>query len=226
MENLKNNHNPSIKGIYTEYICKKLFHSGGLILSISLSIVCFIFLFFFSTVDDYVLLSKIIEINISIFPALLGFCVGGYALIIGFGHKEMLQKMSEPNEEKSNMSLFQIMSSIFAASIIVQIITFLLSFIISYLLNFDLNSSNETLCGIVNITAISIICFLSIYSIILIYYMVINIFIFGQMMHFCIRNELLNKKSDEDTLNIEVTINKLEIKDTDKKNKNKKKKNI
>jgi len=106
----------------------------------------------------------------------------------------MLQKMSEPNENKSNMSLFQIASSIFAASIIVQIITFLLSFIISYLLHFDLNLSDETLCKIINITTISIICFLSIYSIVLIYYMVINIFTFGQMMHFCIRQELLENK--------------------------------
>ena len=199
MENLISNHNPGIKGIYTEYIYKKMFHFKGLIFSITLSIMCFIFLFFFSTVNDYVLLSKIIEINISIFPALLGFCVGGYALIIGFGHKEMLQKMSNPNEEKNNMSFFQIISSVFAASIIVQIVTFLLSYIISYLLIFDLNFSNETFCKVVNISTISIICFLSIHSIVLIYYMVINIFTFGQMMHFCIRQELLENKDKKNT---------------------------
>ena len=203
MENLKNNHKTSIKGIYTQYICKKLFHSLRLKISVILSAICFVLLFFFIQIDYYEILTKIINTNISIFPSLLGFCVGGYALIIGFGHKEMLQKMSDPIENKSNMSFFQIMSSVFAASTIILIITFLLSYIILFLINLEFVSTNELLCKIINIFTISLIIFFSIYSIILIYYMVINIFNFGQAMHFCIRNELLNKPQEKD-----ATINK------------------
>jgi len=197
MEDLKNNHKTSIKGIYTQYIHKKLFCSWGMKISVILSALCFILLFFFIEIDYYDILAKIISTNISIFPDLLGFCVGGYALIIGFGHKEMLQKMSSPNEEKSNMSFFQIMSSVFAVSIIIQIITFLLSYLISFVINLDFTSTSESLCKIINTFTISLILFFSIYSIILLYYMVINIFNFGQSMHLCIRIDLLNKQKKE-----------------------------
>jgi len=200
-QDILKNHSLSIKGIYTPYICKKLFHSWGLKFSAILSIGCFLFLFFFPKVDYYILLSKIIDTNISILPSLLGFCVGGYALIIGFGHKEMLQKMSDPSdlsEGKNSMSFFQIMSSIFAASTIIQTITLLLSYIVLFIVNLELICKNELICKIINIFTTALIFFFSIYSIVLIYYMVVNIFNFGQTMHFCIRNELDNKQKSDD----------------------------
>jgi len=147
------------------------------------------------------MLKKIIDKNISILPSLLGFCVGGYALIIGFGHKEMLQKMSDPDKKKNNMSFFQIMSSVFAISVIVQIITFLLSYIISFIIDLEFTSANELLCNKINIFTISLVLFFSIYSIILLYYMVINIFNFGQIMHFCIRLELKEKEEQQQVKN-------------------------
>jgi len=199
LQELKERHKTSIKGIYTMYVRKKMLCSCGLKISVLFSVLLCIFL---STVDDFdffSLLEKIIALNISAFPNLLGFCVGGYALIIGFGHKEMLQKMSEPLPKRDDMSYFQVASSIFAASIIIQIVTFLLSLIISYIIDIGFHTSNECIYKFVNISTITIICFLTIYSVILIYYMVINIFTFGQMMHFCIRQELLEKKTEKDT---------------------------
>lgn len=188
-------HATGLEGIFTKYIKQKIFHSIGFITSIIISLVCFVFLSFYSESDYYVLLSKIISLNISIFPNLLGFCIGGYALIIGFGHKEMLEKMSAPlSDEKSNMSYFQITSSIFAVSIIVQIVAFLASYFTSHIIDIGFYSSNNILCKYINISVITLILFLTVYSIFLLYYMVVNIFTFGQMMHFCIRKSLLDEE--------------------------------
>ncbi len=195
-DQLKDLHKTGLEGIFTEYIKRKIFCSYGFIASIIISFICFIILSFHSDSDYYILLSKIINLNISVFPNLLGFCIGGYALIIGFGHKEMLEKMSTPlSDKKSNMSYFQITSSIFAVSIIIQIIAFLTSYFISHIIDIGFYSVNGLLCKYINISVITLILFLSVYSISLLYYMVINIFTFGQMMHFCIRKELLDEKT-------------------------------
>ena len=197
---LKENHIPSIKGIYKPYIFKKIRSSNGFKISLILSTIVLVYLLV-SEVDHYGILIKIIDTNISIFPDLLGFLIGGYALIIGFGHKEMLQKMSSPNAQKDNMSNFQITSSIFATSVITMIITFLLSYIILFIINLELTSPNDLICKTINVFTTSLIFFFSIYSITLLYYMVVNIFNFGQKMHFCIREELKNKQNGIDKEN-------------------------
>lgn len=196
-DQLKDRHKTGFKGIYTAYIQKKICRSKGFAFSFVMSFVCFVFLSFYSDSNYYELLSKVVNLNVSVFPDLLGFCIGGYALIIGFGHKEMLEKMSSPlSDKENNMSYFQITSSVFAISVIIQIVAFFTSYITSHIIYIGFYSSNITLCKYINIFVITLIFFLSSYSILLLYYMVINIFTFGQMMHFCIRKE----KLDEDII--------------------------
>ena len=191
---LKERHNPTLKGIFTKHTCKLVFQGNAMWISIGLTILCIVSLTIFSNIGLIEFLEKITALNISAFPSILGFCIGGYALIIGFSHRDVLHKMSEPlGKKKSYMSYFQILSCVFAISIIFQIATLFISFVISYAINLDL-SVNAYLANIMNGLAILIICFLSSFSLLLIYYIVKNTFIFGQMMHFCIRQEVIEKK--------------------------------
>ena len=190
--NEKQKHETGIKGIYTKYICKEIFLSIGLWISIIMSITCFTYLYYFSTLNDYELLIKIIEKNISIFPSILGFCIAGYALIIGFGSREILKKIAGI-DIGGNMSIFQYTSRIFATAIIVQVITLLSSFLVWHLLNLEINSLNAKF---INTATISFIFFTSLYSIILIGYTVTNVFNFGQLIHACVKEEIINENEN------------------------------
>lgn len=192
MKDLMDYHKTGLKGIINQYIVKKILKSKGFIASIIITFICYIYLLVFTEGDCYVLLEKLIEKNILIFPTLLGFCIAGYAIIVGFTNNELFEKMSKPL--KSGLSYFQVTSCIFAFSIIIQMITFLLSYLVSFIIDIGFFSSDLCLRRIININIITIIIFLSIYSILLLYYMVINLFTFGQMMHFCVRK----KKLDDD----------------------------
>lgn len=204
VNHLRETHKTGIKGAFTKYIRKKIFCSTGFVISVGSSIIVFLFLVFYSNSDYYVLLTKLIDSNMNIFPSLLGFCIGGYALIIGFGHKEMLERMSDPLKNKSNMSYFQITSSIFAVSTVIMLFTFLTSYILFQITNVGIYSSNLILCRIINISVISLLVFLTVYSISLLYYIISNIFTFGQMMHFCIRLDKLERLKNKNYENDDI----------------------
>ena len=122
-------------------------------------------------------------------PNILGFCIGGYALIIGIGNMDALKKMSLPMENRENLSFFQILSSVFAGSLILQCITLLLSFVIKILLKIEIPAFSNSIAIIINILGIIVVLFFSTLSIVLLYYTVMNLFNYGQSMHFLIRLE-------------------------------------
>ena len=188
---LKDTHKVKLAGIFTKYARRIMLWSYAFWGSLGLTIIAGIFLLI-SRIDYFSYLQNTVEITISILPAIVGFCIGGYALIIGFGQKDVLTRMSQPLGEAENwMSYYQVLSSVFAISIIIQILTLLICVVISYVGNLNLSSSYA---DEVNISGILLCIFSSLYSIWLTYYVVKNIFIFGQMMHFCIRKEELDKR--------------------------------
>lgn len=129
-QELKDRHQYSIKGIFPKYIIRKFLCSCSMLVSIVIAFVLSFLILYFRIEDTFVLLEDIIEITLNLLPNLLGFCIGGYALIIGMGNIEALKKMSSPMKKRENLSFFQILSSIFAGSLVLQCITLLLSFII------------------------------------------------------------------------------------------------
>lgn len=137
----------------------------------------------------YNTLIKLTDVALSLFPNFLGFCIGGYALIIGASNIEVLKKMSKPLPNGSHLSFFQVLSSIFAASLIIQCVTLFFAYILQILVNMQLDAVSNDIGVVTNLFLIFILVFLTSMSILLLYYTVINIFNFGQAVHLTIRIE-------------------------------------
>ena len=188
-QELKNRHQYSIRGIFPKYIIRKFLYFRSILISIAITAVLSFLIICFRFKNTFDLLKEIIDITIDLIPNILGFCIGGYALIIGIGNIDALKKMSSPMKKRENLSFFQILSSVFAGSLIIQCITLLLSFVIKILLKIEIPALSNSIAIIINSLAIIIILFFSTLSIVLLYYTVINLFNYGQSMHFLIRLE-------------------------------------
>ena len=198
---LKKAHPMSLKGIFNEYTISKIILSRGTLLSLIVSLIIVIGLCVHNKVinEFYNTLIQITDIILSLLPNLLGFCIGGYALIIGACNTETIKKMSVP--QSHNLSLFQILSSVFAATLILQCFTLVMAYIIHFCLLLELNAYNVAVGLGVNVLVIFILLFFSFISLSLLYYTIINIFNLGQTMHFCVRldneKEIKNNETKE-----------------------------
>ena len=122
-QELKNSHKFSIKGIFPKYIIRKFLYSYSMLISVGITAILSFLIIYFKLENTFTLLDEIINITLDLLPNILGFCIGGYALIIGIGNIEALKKMSSPMEKRDNLSFFQILSSVFAGSLVLQCIT-------------------------------------------------------------------------------------------------------
>ena len=165
---------------------------------IALSLVVFIYLKGESDLY-YSLLKYITETALSLFPNLLGFCIGGYALIIGASNMNILKKMSRPLTQRNKMSFFQVLSSIFAVSLIIQCFTLLFAYILHIIMQLEITAPTMVIGEMINLLLIFLMLLCSVMSMLLLYYTIINIFNFGQSVHFCIRLDESNDNKKVDT---------------------------
>lgn len=127
------------------------------------------------------------NICIEVFPNIIGFNLGGYVLLISLNAKELLVELTEP-EDKSEYSFYQKSSSLFAFSILIQISTIITGLI--FILVASLSSNillPELYAKIVNSLALLFLSFIFCYSTVLIIQNVLNIFNYGQIIHFFTR---------------------------------------
>lgn len=193
-EEIKDRHKYSLKGILPRYIIRKFVYSWSMLLSISISITLWTAVLFCCEDDLYFsFLSKVVDLILNLLPSILGFCIGGYALIIGAGNLDVLRKMADPMQKRDWLSFFQIMSCVFAASLVIQCFTLLISFVVKILIDIDIPPITDGIAQIMNAGIILVLLFLSTLSITLLHYTVINIFNFGQSTHLLIRIEKKNK---------------------------------
>lgn len=192
-------HPMSIKGIFNKYVLTKIFCSWGTLISVIITMifVVLVIVIYHSTYDYYKVLSQITETIISVLPSLFGFCIGGYALIIGLSNIDIIGKMSKQYSNKHNLSLFQLLSSVFAATLILQCFTFIVAYIVHYVLLLELHSPNEIVGNVVNIITILLLLLLSFISLSLLFYTIINVFNFGQTSHFCIQLDNMKDKNND-----------------------------
>lgn len=197
---LKKAHPMSLKGVFNQYTVSKIFRSGGTLVSLIITIAIVIGIYHqYHTINDYYnMLIRITNTVLSLLPNILGFCIGGYALIIGACSTDTIKKMSAPYSEKHNYSLYQILSSVFAATLIIQCFTLVVAYIVHFCLLFEFSTDNVSIGAVVNISVLFILLFLFCLSISLLYYTIINIFNLGQTMHFCVRldNETQTTKKE------------------------------
>lgn len=191
---IKERHPVSIKGIFNKHTVKKVFISYAMLFSLVITGFIVVLLFIGKEHNSYEALRTICDLVITLLPNLLGFCIGGYALIIGAGNLDIMRRMSVPLEKKGRLSYYQIMSSVFAMSLVIQCFTLFIAFIVNILLNIEFTPINYLTGVVVNFTIISVVLLLTVFSMMLLYYTILNIFNFGQSTHFAIRFDEENKE--------------------------------
>ena len=181
--NIKKFHDISYKGILKIVKSRKDEYSRPLIWCLIITIVITIILNIFD-VDTYELVKSFAELSITIFSSLLGFSIGGYALIIGFSNNSLLAKTSKTDR----YSTYQVLIGFFAYTLIIQLITVAVSFTIKLISSQNIkeitNDFTSKTINIINSVGFSVILLLSIYSVILSYFIVTNLFTLGQLNNY------------------------------------------
>jgi hypothetical protein len=171
---------------------KPIFKSGFFWSSMILAIVT-IFLPSFVLISKIEIIRFISDNAITIFPNILGFNLGGYILLISLNTSNILDELTEPEEGK-DFSFYQKMSSVFAFSILIQVSILIFSLISLFVMHIGEGVYvNYWLAEILNYLSLFISSFLLAYSTLLIFQIVLNIFNFGQVIHFLIRMDNIDK---------------------------------
>lgn len=190
-----------IKGIFDAYTWKDIFTSPSLYIPLFFSL----FVIFINYVYGYNInnsLFKLVEINTSVFPNIIGFNLSAYAIVLSYSGLEIAKNFMKPLPNKSH-SLLQKTSAVFAFSVLIQCLTLIISFIVYILMSDEKAVDNMkemidfSLCWKFLIKVVYfLILFLALYSINLLMYTVINIFNIGQASHYLISKD--NKKKDDE----------------------------
>lgn len=135
------------------------------------------------------LLEKITGFVISGYPSIIGFVLTGYALIIGFSGSELVGKMAKIKID-DKYSYFQIVSSIFAAVLLIVVATYIAACVISYIIDLKIEWSFEFLsCQEYNIGCFFAFLFMFYYSLFSLIDIIVNIFNIGQYANAVAQNK-------------------------------------
>lgn len=146
------------------------------------------------------ILKYLVDKFLNMFPNLLGFSLGGYAIIVGFGNTSLIKKMAKSVEEPDAYSAYQILNSVFAfnlycqAAVLFISIAFDFSFFITKQLGIDIGEKGAEFFNCVGAAGL---VFLSTWALLIIPYLVSNIFIFGEVHHIILKNEPDEKNHDQ-----------------------------
>lgn len=191
---LEETHKTGFSGLWSIYDKKKLFYS--LITPLAFSIL-FTILLSLTSKNLYLTINEVITLVLSIVPNLLGFLLGGYALIVGFGNERFLQSLTKQVKGDS-ITYYQKFSSVFAFTIYSLSISLIIGIIFSFCLKVP-----APLCIpasfilSINVTALFILLFFLIYSGFLLPTMVMNIFDFSQIHHIKLYSARMNEEKEE-----------------------------
>jgi len=189
-KSIKELHSFGISGIIDILKIKGTFKKFPFYLSILFSLVTVLFVWL--SYDDklYPFVEGTSKILLSFFPNLLGFSLGGYALVVGFSNTDLIKEGSSLTKH----SLYQILNAIFSLSIIFQIFTTILCFSIGWFIevashngvSFDLGFLNP----VINALVLYLLLFGSTYSLFLTPYVITNLFTLSQLnnLHLTIEN--------------------------------------
>ncbi|UHG93403.1 hypothetical protein [Spirosoma oryzicola] len=180
-DQIARDHPFSYKGIFRAYDFSEIRDSNPFRLSIALSI-GILFITKFSEKSYYEILTFWVAQIMAVFPNLLGFNLGGYALIVGFGNGNLLKAMTRKAPNK-RASIFQKLSGVFAFSILLQLAAFIVAFSVNFLNQYNFKSTNDLIVNTVNGSLVAIVSFLGFWGLFIVPNLVSNVFNFGQMHH-------------------------------------------
>ncbi len=204
---IKENHQPGFKGIIKIYNWNEIKESKAFIISLIMSFILLI-LSFCGTKDISETLKFWVNQILTIFPNLLGFSLGGFALIVGFGNSELIQSLTKSTKGKQ-YSVFQKLSAVFAFLLIIQSITFLISFITNIILELNFKAYCISVYYSINIFMILLLSFLALWGMFILPVLVVNVFTFGQVNHFLLTVKRINAEQKNEQEYMLELLNKL-----------------
>jgi hypothetical protein len=191
---VKSRHKKGIVGILQSYGLINMLCSIPAVSTFLFSISFIVFLCFSPSINIYDVLVHLSDLSLTIFPNLLGFSLGGYALIIGFGNTALLKSMTKTKNE-TDQTIFQRMNGIFAFGLLLQVFELLFAFIVKFIVAIGSSSTipfflNHLLvCQIINLFGCFMLTLCASWSLAIIPYIVSNVFLFGQMHHLYLTKE-------------------------------------
>lgn len=196
-KDIKRDHRFGYKGLFCNYSINDILKSIPFIVSCCISIFCLIFYFFHSkTISDK--LPDIIEQILTIELSLEAVFFTGYAIFIGLSDIHIIT-FKIPG---TNTTLFQKINAIFAFSLLLSFLSIILSLAFIVILNTELSN---LLVGIIpNMLIFYINSFVvwfysltTIWSIMIVPSVIMNVFAFGQFRHGMHLMEIKMKKYDD-----------------------------
>lgn len=132
-------------------------------------------------------------------PAILGFTLSGYALMMGLSSSEFIRGLATYKAEGKSYTMFQSLNSTFAVVLWMAFITTIMGVCVDLLLKADVSfpESIADYCNVFNWTFFCILLFFLFYTINAIKDVVINIFNFGQYVQAYVDAEIDNDDKTE-----------------------------
>lgn len=156
----------------------KLFLKGAF-LPIIISVFILIPIICFSSNSILELIELIVDLIMSIIPSLLGFVLGGYAILIGISNIAIVTVKID-----DKLTLYQKISTVFSISLIMQLFLLVLAFIVKFVLKFNVFVCSTILANSVNYITLILLFLGFVYVTIMIKDLVINIFNLSQYQNF------------------------------------------
>lgn len=180
----------SRKGISLIYNKKRILSSFPFWVSLILTGL-YIILSCFIKINQEFILKYFIDKFISIFPNLIGFTLGGYAIIVGFGNTDFLQKIAWSGKENESFTIYEILNAIFAFNLVCQIFVLILSLGVDFSFTIHTMSEikiNASIVYTINFITVCVLIFFATWALFIVPYLAINIFIFGETYHTILKN--------------------------------------
>lgn len=184
LDELKDKHIGSLTRLWTIYNSDNHFFNGSYFLFSLLISIIIVDASFLVNIDDIKLILKISSISLSILPNLLGFNLGAYILVVGFGGETILSQIIEPLKEQKKFSLYQKLNGVLGISVVIQIICLLFIFFIN--VGFETIELSLSTGFAWEKILLCLVIFASIFPILLLMSVIKQVFIFAQTIHFCL----------------------------------------
>ena len=171
-----NNYLLGYKGILNRYTVKRNLRSWTSRLIALLSIGVSVFLFCCketAQIED--LLNKVVDVLLGSLPDLLGFCIGGYAILVAMNNLEKMPAVLK-KQEKSDLSYYVNLSADFAMTLLIMSVLLLCAFLMRFIIDLEIPAINDTVGKIVNLSVLSLLLWAGVLVIIMIMGTVANIF--------------------------------------------------
>lgn len=145
----------------------------------------------YSDKHSIVFIEYVSSATLMIGPAILGFTLSGYALMMGLSSSEFIQGLAHYKEEGKSYSMFQSLNATFAVVLFMAFITTIMGVCADLFLKANISSPKFLMkySEFYNWICFYVLLFFLFYTINAIKDVVINIFNFGQYVQACIDSE-------------------------------------